>query len=151
MRYAIRGGTVSSPFVVIPVDPLSHPQYQCGEIDPRFCYPDGTVSENGIYMVGSGTGTSGGAILLNPEDILEDWWLLQQQTPPATNHAPQGLGESYQVTAGQSLQVSTSNGVLNNDSDPEGDLISAVLVSGATHGALAQSQRQLSLHRPHWI
>ncbi len=49
------------------------------------------------------------------------------------NHPPQGSADSYSVNAGQTLTVSAP-GVLGNDTDPDGDPLSAALVSGASHG-----------------
>jgi len=55
--------------------------------------------------------------------------------PPA-NRAPAASNDTYQVTAGNALDVAASAGVLANDSDPDGDQLSAVLVSAPNHGSL---------------
>jgi Big-like domain-containing protein/hemolysin type calcium-binding protein len=49
--------------------------------------------------------------------------------------APRAVGNTYTVDLGASLVVSAP-GVLRNDSDPNGDVLRAVLVSGPTHGRL---------------
>ncbi|MEZ6107148.1 MAG: Ig-like domain-containing protein [Pirellulaceae bacterium] len=58
-----------------------------------------------------------------------------QVTVTDANDAPVGVAESYQVTAGQTLVV-PANGVLGNDSDEDGDSISAVLVDPPTGATL---------------
>ena len=55
-------------------------------------------------------------------------------TIQVTDDAPVGVNDNYQVDAGDPLVVN-DNGVLTNDSDPNGDPITAVLVSGPQHGA----------------
>jgi Big-like domain-containing protein/hemolysin type calcium-binding protein len=49
--------------------------------------------------------------------------------------APRAVGNAYPVDLGASLVVSAP-GVLRNDSDPNGDVLRAVLVSGPAHGTL---------------
>jgi N-acetylneuraminic acid mutarotase len=49
--------------------------------------------------------------------------------------APRAVGDAYTTDLGASLVVSAP-GVLRNDSDPNGDLLRAVLVSGPAHGTL---------------
>ncbi len=52
------------------------------------------------------------------------------------NHPPQGSPDGYVDHAGQTLTVNAP-GVLRNDSDPDGDPLSAALVSGASHGTVS--------------
>ena len=53
------------------------------------------------------------------------------------NDAPEALADNpYSVDANQTLTVNAANGVLTNDSDVDGDNITAVLVSGTTNGSL---------------
>lgn len=56
-------------------------------------------------------------------------------TPLPDNNAPLALDDAYSANAGGSLQVSAP-GVLGNDSDPDGDALTAHLVSGASNGSL---------------
>jgi hypothetical protein len=51
------------------------------------------------------------------------------------DHPPQAVNDSYMATAGSTLTV-TAPGVLANDTDPDGDPLTAVLVSGPAHGTL---------------
>ncbi len=55
----------------------------------------------------------------------------------AVNDAPVAVQDAnYSVDADNTLTVNAANGVLTNDSDPDGDSITAVLVSGPSNGAL---------------
>lgn len=55
-------------------------------------------------------------------------------TMDAPGGAPVAVGDSYFVPAGDGLVV-LDPGVLRNDSDPQGDPLFAVLVSGPAHGS----------------
>jgi len=50
----------------------------------------------------------------------------------ATNHAPVAVADSYSVDSGKTLSPAAP-GVLANDSDPDGDALTAVLVSPPAH------------------
>ncbi len=52
------------------------------------------------------------------------------------NDPPVGVSDSYQVSGGQALVVSAATGVLVNDSDFDGDRLSAVLVGQPQNGTL---------------
>lgn len=54
----------------------------------------------------------------------------------AVNNPPQTEDDSYSVSRDGSLTVAAGSGVLANDTDPEGDSVSASLVSDVTHGTL---------------
>src|SRR5439155_2423781 len=53
----------------------------------------------------------------------------------AVNNAPTAVDDTYTLDEDTTLIVSAP-GVLGNDSDSDGDLLSAVLVSGPSHGTL---------------
>ena len=56
----------------------------------------------------------------------------------AVNDAPVAANDGYNLAEDLILSVaSAANGVLANDSDPDGDPLTAVLVAGPTHGTLA--------------
>ncbi|OXB08806.1 Ig-like domain-containing protein, partial [Flavobacterium reichenbachii] len=57
-------------------------------------------------------------------------------TVTAVNDAPSAVKDDYAVNEGGTLTVTTANGVLLNDSDVDGDAITAVLVSGPSNGTL---------------
>lgn len=81
-------------------------------------YLSGTASTNRLYYIpanGNGSGGGGG-------------------TP--TNLAPVSVADSYTTAAGTALTVNAANGVLKNDSDPEGKTLAATIVSQPSSGTL---------------
>lgn len=58
-------------------------------------------------------------------------------TVTGTNDAPTAAANAYAATEDTTLTVSAASGVLTGDADPDGDALSAVLVSGPAHGTLA--------------
>ena len=55
---------------------------------------------------------------------------------PALNNAPVSAGEAFYAGKNATLTVASGPGSLANDTDRDGDSLSAVLVSGPSHGAL---------------
>ena len=53
------------------------------------------------------------------------------------NDAPRAEDDSDSTNKDIPLSVPASEGVLANDTDPDGDTLSAVLVSGPAHGTLS--------------
>ncbi|MEP0984745.1 Ig-like domain-containing protein [Ekhidna sp.] len=53
------------------------------------------------------------------------------------NDPPVALEDEYSFNEGSSNSIDVANGVLNNDSDPDGDALSAILVSDVSNGTLA--------------
>ncbi len=53
-----------------------------------------------------------------------------------TDQAPFAQNQSYTLVNGGTYNVSAANGVLHGDSDPDGDAITAALVSSPAHGSL---------------
>ena len=53
------------------------------------------------------------------------------------NRPPVARDDAYTTTRNGKLIVSASNGVLANDTDPDGDTLTAILVDDADHGVLA--------------
>jgi hypothetical protein len=56
--------------------------------------------------------------------------------PPAVNQAPVAAPDAYQATAGASLSVAAAQGVLANDGDPDGDVLTATVVATPAHGTV---------------
>lgn len=54
-----------------------------------------------------------------------------------TNVAPIGTADAYNAIAGQALTIAALQGVLANDTDANGDDLTAQLVTGPAHGTLA--------------
>ncbi|MFC0781065.1 Ig-like domain-containing protein, partial [Flavobacterium sp. HJSW_4] len=52
------------------------------------------------------------------------------------NRAPVALNNSYSVDEGATLTTTAATGVLTNDSDADGDALTAVLVTNPSHGSL---------------
>ena len=52
------------------------------------------------------------------------------------NRAPVAVDDAYGVNEDNSISYNYFDGLLRNDSDPDGDRLSAVLVSGPSHGSL---------------
>ncbi len=57
-------------------------------------------------------------------------------TVNAVNDAPTAVDDTYATAQGQALTV-TATGVLANDTDVDGDALTAVLVDGPTNGTVA--------------
>ena len=79
-------------------------------------------SDSFTYRAGDGTVTS------NPATVTI--------SVTAVNDAPTAAGEAYSAAEDTILTVAAP-GVLANDSDPDGNPLSAALVSGPSHGTLA--------------
>ncbi|HND53969.1 MAG TPA: Ig-like domain-containing protein, partial [Pirellulaceae bacterium] len=57
-------------------------------------------------------------------------------TLTAPNRAPTTTGDSYTTSGGITLTINAANGVLGNDSDPDGDALTATVVNTASNGTL---------------
>src|SRR6185295_6344689 len=60
-------------------------------------------------------------------------------TVTSPNVAPVAVNDSYSTAEDTTLNVSSGNGVLKNDTDSNGDPITAALVGNVSHGALSLS------------
>jgi hypothetical protein len=54
-----------------------------------------------------------------------------------SNLAPNAVTDSYYIGPGLTLTVSAADGVLDNDNDPDGDTLQALLVDGVDYGLLS--------------
>jgi VCBS repeat-containing protein len=105
---------------------------------------------SGSQAIGAGTSTDAPTSDFNgdsrPTDNRYDVGAMQYQgtaaptspTPPTTPTvtAPTANNDSYSTTAGTTLNVNATDGVLANDTDPNGLSLSATLVKGPAHGTL---------------
>ena len=76
---------------------------------------------------------------LRPSGAADDIGAFERQSgppPPGGNSAPAAEDDAYRAKKNQTLSVSQS-GILANDSDPDGDALTARLVSGPSKGRLA--------------
>ena len=94
-------------------------QYQISDLPPGsecelVCNPDGTiVGTDGLVHTAIGTVTI------------------------RVNDVPTTLGEQYQITEESVLNVPVASGLLSNDTDPDGDSLTAVIAANAAHGQVA--------------
>ncbi len=64
------------------------------------------------------------------------------------NRPPTPANDSYSTTEGTQLTVAAANGVLANDSDPDGNSITAVGTKGADHGTVALAANGSFVYTP---
>src|SRR5439155_6633288 len=57
-------------------------------------------------------------------------------TVNGVNDAPVAVNDSYSTNEDTTLTVAAGSGVLGNDTDVDGDALTAILVSGPSHGTL---------------
>lgn len=62
---------------------------------------------------------------------------MESEGPPNAN--PVATGDTYSVDQDSTLSVTVENGVLQNDTDADGDPLTASVVTGTTHGTLSLS------------
>jgi VCBS repeat-containing protein len=60
-------------------------------------------------------------------------------TITATNDGPTAVDDAYTTAEDTALTVAAASGVLANDTDPDGDTLSAVAGSGPSHGTLSRN------------
>ncbi len=58
-------------------------------------------------------------------------------SPPVVTIPPTAAPDAYSVGEDTALVIDAAAGVLANDTDPDGDTLSAILVSGPSHGSLS--------------
>lgn len=66
----------------------------------------------------------------------------------AVNHTPESSADSYEMVEGAALTIDPADGLLANDSDPDGDSLTAVLVTGPAHGSLTLNDDGSFEYRP---
>src|SRR5262249_47110942 len=77
-------------------------------------------------------------------------YFVVQVTPSATNRAPVAADDAYEVRFGESLSV-PAPGVLGNDSDPDGERLTATLVTRPTNGTLQFNADGSFTYTPHTL
>ncbi|MFY0690270.1 MAG: tandem-95 repeat protein, partial [Cyclobacteriaceae bacterium] len=132
--------TISKKSIEVTADAVSK---VFGETDPSLTYTvtsgslesgdsfSGNLSREsgetvGTYNITTGTLTSGDNYELT---IVSNTFTILNATPVA-------VADAYTFDEGSTNTASSSTGVLNNDSDPNGDAISAILVTDVTNGTL---------------
>ena len=66
--------------------------------------------------------------------------LFTSEGNPRPNGIPSAVSDNYNVLAGQTLTVPVASGVLQNDSDPDDDNLTAVQSTNASSGILTLNQ-----------
>ena len=69
-------------------------------------------------------------------------------TPPTVNHAPVAAVDSYGAVKSTVLTVNAASGVLANDTDADGNTLTAMLVSGPSNGKLTLSSNGSFVYTP---
>lgn len=77
------------------------------------------------YRLGDGLDSDYGRVVV---------YVAGQATAPG--ETPTGRADYYNKLHGDTLEISASRGVLANDTDPQGDSLTAQITSGPTHGTL---------------
>lgn len=145
LNYSLLGVAISDPFVGDPEDPTANP-FACEDpsLEGFFCYP-GDIHDPDPFLwdrFNEGIADpvdppSSAAIALN---ILGDWWRWYWGQS-GVNGPPLGVSDAIQVPSMPeglaALLIGPNGSVLDNDIDPEGDPIVAILQSGPSHGALS--------------
>jgi hypothetical protein len=68
--------------------------------------------------------------------------------PGPTNAAPVAVDDTYLAFPGQTLETASGKGVLANDTDADGDPLTAILVSGPSHGTLTLDADGAFVYQP---
>ncbi len=113
---------------VIPIDTVQHGTLTL-EVSGAFSYAAAigfTGTDTFSYCVTDGKSTSSVATVT----------LLISDPNARTNNPPIAAPDSYATTNNQSLTVVAATGVLVNDSDVDGNTLSAVLAANPTHGTV---------------
>ena len=141
--YDLRGLALSDPFVGDPDDPTGHP-FECSENPGFFCYPGLPDPSPDPFLWDDFIDSLPEA----PPDLpltqvvallVGDWWAWYWgQT--GTNGPPLAQNDSFQATpiqaSGPASALSSPRSVLDNDIDPEGDAVVAILAAQTAHGTL---------------
>jgi hypothetical protein len=138
LRYQIRGTQVSDPFAVDPDDPTGDPYFECPGQEGIFCYPGGIISDDPFLWEDFLDSLPEIPDLEADELIslfLGDWWnWYWNQT--GQNGPPLAIGETYSTDPDVPLSVSAAYGTLVNDPEPDGDPLTAVLMTDVSFGSL---------------
>jgi VCBS repeat-containing protein len=82
-----------------------------------------------------------------PNDFLIDY-VRVYDTKPLPNTAPVATDDSYDATSNATLNVSATKGVLANDSDAQGDALTASVVAQPAHGTVTMQSNGSFTYTP---
>lgn len=95
--------------------------------------PTGAATLGGDWKLEYSTGPVETGVAFDPR-VQSDWGHTLDDTP--VNDPPAARDDTYSTPAGTPLLGLFGSGVLANDTDPDGDSLTASLVSGPSHGIL---------------
>lgn len=142
LTYVLRGTPVSDPLAIELDDGLEAP-FDCPPPngDQAFCYPDGTTTSQPfnwdefvqrLFASQQLQGERLNAVLFG------DWWSWYWATGGA-GESPVNSADSFQLNSNVTLDADGDNGLLSNDTDPEGQPLLAVVDMPPVHGDLELS------------
>jgi len=146
LSYELLGIAISDLFVGDPDDPNNLP-FACTEpgLEGFFCYPGGFVSPDPFlwddFIDSLNTPPDEPDLPTLVTQIFGDWWSWVW-TQAGVNGPPFGMPDTIQVQAAPTgamaaLVLGPSGSVLDNDIDPEGGPMIALLKSEPTYGSLS--------------
>lgn len=91
------------------------------------------ITESATDLGATGSDNDSGRGMINADAA---YTRLQELVTTTPNQAPVANTDQYGLNQGASLNVNSANGVLSNDSDPDGNALTARLVQGPAHGSL---------------
>ena len=148
--YSIRGMVASDTIGISPSDPTQQPAFRCQDSPDTFCYPGGIRTTDRFVWQSPVELSTGSPQIDNPELtslLFGDWWAgywgLSEQ-----NRVPTTSSDHYEAQPGAPMNVPAETGVLRNDTDPEGDPVTAVLGDDAQHGELQLLPSGAFTYRP---
>jgi VCBS repeat-containing protein len=107
-----------------------------------FIYPPGTIPNTPYtlhdFPCDYSSDQTGRHVFADSEFFARPTWALLLCTGTANNTAPVANDDTYDggAVSGETFIVSAADGVLANDTDADSDQLSAVLVTGPSHGTL---------------
>jgi VCBS repeat-containing protein len=107
----------------------------------NFSLASSATAGGDILVGGAGSDTLMGAtgddkyVGMQGEDLFVGFGAGDISTP-SLNAEPQAQDDSYTIAEDTPLVVAVANGVLSNDTDPDNNVLTAILVAGPTHGLL---------------
>ena len=136
--YKFLASQISDPIGVPPDDPTNDPLFECPGEEGKYCYPGGVESYD-PFLWEEFIETIPDPPDLPIEELIDalfgDWWNWYW-SQVSNNDAPIAIADSEEIDPGNTLNVSELNGVLNNDTDANGDTLKSILVDDVTSGDL---------------
>lgn len=97
-----------------------------------------TIAEDGSFVYTPNPGFVGtDSFTYFANDGSDTGFATVTLTVKAVNEAPVGVADAYALDLNGRLVVDADHGVLANDRDPDGDALSATLLTGPRHGVFA--------------